>query len=178
MQLLQHHQRLHNIINGSSRNSSQNSHAVATQNSWHLTLSSRMVADDDEDLTTVAFIFAAAHWYNSLRNRSRLTRSAVLLPHVSPWNRLLNNGDDGSFLEMTGFSRPAFNELRSVLILDEENIRRPGRPQLLDTTGQLGLYLFYVGSQMKSKQLCLLFGVVPSAANLVILRMISLICRI
>ena len=102
----------------------------------------------------------------------------MLLPHVSPWDRLLNNGDDGLFLEMTGFSRPAFNELRSVLILDEENIRRPGRPQLLDTTGQLGLYLFYVGSQMKSKQLCLLFGVVPSAANLVILRMMSLICRI
>ena len=84
-----------------------------------------MVTDDDDELTTVAFVFAAALWYNSLRNRSRLTRSAILLPHVSPWNRLLNNGDDGSFLEMTGFSGLAFNELRSVLRLDEEIIRRP-----------------------------------------------------
>ena len=49
---------------------------------------------------------------------------------------------------------------------------------MLDAKGQLGLYLFYVGSQMKTKQLCLLFCVIPSTANQIILRMMSLICRI
>ena len=41
---------------------------------------------------------------NSLRNRSYLTRSALLRPHQSPWMHLISNGNETSFLEMTGFN--------------------------------------------------------------------------
>ena len=55
--------------------------------------------------------------YNTIRdNRPILTRSAILQPSLAPWDRLLNFGDDGSFLTMmTGFSRPAFMALESIL---------------------------------------------------------------
>ena len=40
-----------------------------------------------------------------------------------------------------------------------------------------GLFLFYVGSQMKTKHLCLLFGIVPFTAKKIIDKMLHLACR-
>jgi hypothetical protein len=47
-------------------------------------------------------------YYNSLRDRSALSRSALTSPSTSPWQRLLIRGDDSSFLVMTGFTRSSF----------------------------------------------------------------------
>ena len=91
----------------------------------------------------------------------------------------MNSGDDGSFLEMTGFDRPSFYKLRDLLFSNDDiGVKRPGRPEYLDSTGKLGLYLLYLGSQMKTKHLCLLFGVVPTTANSIIWRMMRLICKL
>jgi hypothetical protein len=101
--------------------------------------------DQDEDLFLIITIFAAAFWYNSLRNRSKLTRCAILKPSMSPWVQLLNYGDESSFLEMNGFSREAFYTLKNVLFSVDRNDRRlGGRPRSLDESGELGLYSMLV----------------------------------
>ena len=110
--------------------------------------------EDDDDIFFIVFLYAAVMWYNSLRQRSRLTRSAIIQSDCSPWKRLFMFGDEGSFLEMTGFNRDAFIRLKSYLFAVDHDVRRVGRPSSLDSDGELGLYLLYVGSQMKTKYLC------------------------
>lgn len=125
--------------------------------------------DEDYDLFVIITLFAAAVWYKSLRERSRLTRSAILQPRINPWRKLFEHGDDKSFLEMTGFIRVAFSELKLCVYGDRGNgDRKIGRPSSLDSDGELGLYLLYVGSMMKIKYLYLLLGVVPTTANVTI----------
>ena len=70
-----------------------------------------------------------------LNPKHYLLRQALVHPKFSPWKRLLNFGDEGSFLEMTGFNFDGFREL--VLVIrsrDEANPdhRRRGRPKLLN----------------------------------------------
>ena len=134
--------------------------------------------DDDDNCLFIVMLFAAAMWYNSMRNRSRLTRSAILEPKLSPWARLYQFGDEGSFLELTGFTREAFRNLRNVLFGDRDNNgRRVGRPSSLDFNGEVGLYLFFVGSNMRLKHLCLVFGVVPTTAAVTIWKIMNRICK-
>ena len=45
-----------------------------------------------------------------------------------------------------------------IFDLDELTPRRRGRPRLLGPDGYLGLVLFYMGSTMTNKHLCLIFG--------------------
>jgi hypothetical protein len=67
---------------------------------------------------------------------------------------------------MTGMSRQAFLQLFDVLFIDGHQQRyRGGWPPLMDPIAQLGLYLFFVGSTMGIKHLCLIFGVTPRAAD-------------
>jgi DDE superfamily endonuclease len=135
--------------------------------------------NDDDDFLFIMTLFSAALWYNSLRSRSRLTRSAILEPKLSPWSRLYHFGDSGSFLQLTGFTRDAFRNLRIVLFGDHDNDgRRVGRPSSLDPNGELGLYLFFVGSTMGLKHLCLIFGVVPTTAAITIWKMMKVICKL
>lgn len=94
---------------------------------------------DNDDLLSVLLLFGAVMVYNSARNRHRLTRSAIQPPKLSPWAFLLNHGDDGSFLELTGFTRPAFMQIEVVLFSDGNAGIKRGRPSLLDDRGQLGL---------------------------------------
>ena len=116
-----------------------------------------MEEEADLDLCLLLFLFILIKYHNSIRNRSYLTRNAVLSPSASPWKRLLEFADEGSFLNVTGFNRLAFAELVSVLFTDlefEERIpgsRKRGRATALDIEGQVGLYLFYVGSTLKTK---------------------------
>jgi hypothetical protein len=125
-----------------------------------------MIADNenDDDFLFIMTLFAAA-----LRRRSRLTRSAILEPKLSPWTRLFQFGDSGSFLELTGFTREAFRDLKIALFGDRDNSgRRVGCPSSLDFNGELGLYLLFVGSNMRLKHLCLIFGIVPTTAAVTI----------
>ena len=123
----------------------------------------------------VCFILIAfIHVYNNARdNRPRLTRSAILQPYLAPWERLINFGDDGSFLTMTGFSRPAFLILETILKPPPPPFKLGGRPSKLNFRAQLGLFLMWCCSRMKIKELCLLFGCVPSSAHRYLKKMLS-----
>jgi hypothetical protein len=77
--------------------------------------------------------------------------------------KLYHYGDASSFLTMTGMSRQAFLQLFDVLFIDShQQCYRGGRPPVMDSFAQLGLYLFLVGSTMGIKNLCLIIGVTPS----------------
>jgi len=123
----------------------------------------------------ISFILIAfIHVYNNARdNRARLTRSAILQPRLAPWERLINFGDDGSFLTMTGFSREAFMLLENILKPPPPSFNFGGRPSKLNFRAQLGLFLMWCCSRMKIKELCLLFGCVPSSAHRYLKNMLS-----
>lgn len=129
----------------------------------------------EDPLFQLCLIFAVVIYYNGLRNNYKLTRSALLQPNQSPWNQLLNFGDNNSFITITGLNRYAFMQLEAVLL---HNLPPPlGRTPSLNFRGQLGLYLLFLGSRMSLKHLCMLFGIVPSSASVFIRRMMKLICR-
>ena len=124
-------------------------------------------------------LLAIIRYYNSISDRSYLTRSAILLPHLAPWRHLMDNGDPSSFLLMTGLTREAFNILLDI-------IKPPGHHALPKAKGhkwplppdaQLGLLLFYLGSMMNYKYLCLIFGITPSACSRILNNMIKLVVR-
>ena len=129
-----------------------------------------------DDVLMLVVLCAGVVYYNSIRNRSKLTRSAILQPALSPWNRLYIHGDESSFLEMTGFTRIAFGRLKEI-VFPPRNVVRYGRPRSLDDNGELGLYLLFLGSQMKTKHLCLIFGTVPTTTEVTINRVMRMVCR-
>jgi len=107
-------------------------------------------------------------YYNSIRRRHLLTRSGILFPGQSPWRNLYENGDEGSFLNVTGFSREAFEEMHEHLYGDLPEHRGPGRPRLLNSRDELGIILTYLGSRMRLSELCLIFGCTPSRCSNII----------
>ena len=64
-----------------------------------------------------------------------------------------------------------------IFDLDELTPRRRGRPRLLGPDGYLGLVLFYMGSTMTNKHLCLIFGTTPSVCSRAINWMLKKIVR-
>lgn len=124
------------------------------------------------------WLVAVVHAFNSCRERNFLTRSALLSPALSPWQRLIQFGDDSSFLLMTGMNRNAFSYLENLLLQDTAARDPRGRKELLPMSGQLGLYLMYIGSKMGIKHICLLFGVTPSSCSRVIIKMMHKLVRV
>jgi len=55
--------------------------------------------------------------------------------------------------------------LEYVIDLDKFSRRRHGRPCTMGPDGYLGLLLFYLGSTMNYKHLCLIFGLTPSVCS-------------
>jgi len=87
--------------------------------------------------------------YNSARIRTKLHRAGIVSPESSPWNFLFKNGDEASFINMTGFSRATFMLLRDIVMVDAlEGEIRLGRSPLLDSIGKLGLFLLLATSRM------------------------------
>ena len=123
-------------------------------------------------LVNVCAVVYSVMYYNSLRRRSFLTRTAILLPGQSPWLHIWENADDASFLELTGFDRYSFNLLVQVLSPDPQ-VQVMRRPRLLDEKDKLGLYLFYVNSTIALNNLCLIFGTTPSRCSAVVSFMMS-----
>jgi hypothetical protein len=68
---------------------------------------------------------------------------------------------------MTGLNRHAFKCLLWYLFDNDEIVshRRRGRPRSLGADGYLGLLLFYLGSTMQYKHLCLIFGLTPTVCR-------------
>jgi hypothetical protein len=133
----------------------------------------------------VAFVSATVV-YNSIRpgGRHTLLRRALLHPTLSPWRRLLNNADEGSFLEMTGFNFQSFRDLVNLIATEDELLQaqgrgRPklGRPKFLGIEDEVGLYLFFVNSTLRAKHLSMLFGILPNTVSTTIRRMMSRIVR-
>jgi len=57
-------------------------------------------------------------YYNSVKRFYHLSRSGILQPNRSPWRHLYDIGDEGSFLNLTGFSQVAFEEMLEYLYDD------------------------------------------------------------
>ena len=72
-----------------------------------------------------------------------------------------------------------FRELYLTLFVDnkQQPILHRGRPELLDCAAQLGVYLFFIRSTKGIKNLCLIFGVVPSCCSDVINKMLRLVVK-
>ena len=80
---------------------------------------------------------------------------------------------------MTGLTCDAFIVLLSILQPPGHPARGTlrGRRCSLPPDAQLGLLLFYLGSTMGIKHLCLLFGVTPSACSRILYVMLKLLVR-
>ena len=129
----------------------------------------------------VVAIVAAVIAYNGIRDGGRhyLLRQALVHPKFSAWRRLLNYGNEGSFLDLTGFDFQTFRELVNLIAIASErgNHRSVGRPKLLNIDDEIGLYLFYLNSTMKAKHLALIFGILPNTVNSTIRRMMKRVVR-
>ena len=115
-------------------------------------------------------------YHNSIRDRTYIIRAALVHPSLSPWRYLYDHGDDGSFLHITGLTREAFHILQDIMFPpkppDEFGRRPRGRPKLLDNSSSVGLLLFYIGSTMTYKHLCMIFGIVPTQCSICIEEML------
>jgi hypothetical protein len=111
-------------------------------------------------------IILLVKYHNTIRDLTYLLQAAVVHPSLSPWWYLYDHGDDGSFLHLTGLTREAFIVLQDILFPPEPSDKfgrcPPDRPKLLDNSSSLGLLLFYIGSTMTNKYLCLIFEIVPT----------------
>jgi hypothetical protein len=121
-------------------------------------------------------------YHNSIRIRDchYLLRPAIVDPRKLPWKKLYENADATSFLHMTGLIREAFWALLDY-IFDVEDIVlrcRCGRPCSMGPDGYLGLLLFYLGSTMNNKHLCLIFGLTPSVCSRTIIWMLQKTVRL
>lgn len=98
------------------------------------------------------------------------SKTSPLAMVALPW-------DSSSFLLVTGLSRAALQELSTMLLVNnnQQPILPRCRPELLDCTAQLSLYLFFIGSTMGSKQLYLIFGLVLSVCSDVVNKITGLL---
>ena len=114
--------------------------------------------------------------HNSIRTCHYLHRPPIVSSSKSPLQRLYERADPSLFLHMTGLTRQCFAMLLSALFDHEEILphhrRRRGRPRSLRPEESLGLLLFYLGSTMNHKHLCLIFGIVPGVCSKVIRAML------
>ena len=115
-------------------------------------------------------------YHNSIHVHSYLRRAALVSPDVSPWRKLYHEGDESSFLQITGLTRDAFNALLHTVIPPGHYIRRRqrGRPWSLPPDGMLGLLMCYLESQMSNKWLCLIFRITPSPCLRILRRMLRM----
>ena len=135
-----------------------------------------MLASTRRRVKYLALLILLIHASNSIRDRTKLHRCSLLSHNESPWIKLYRHGDASSFLNMTGLTRHAFSLLHDVLFVGQQP-QRMGRPRLMESTAQLGLFLFYLGSTMGMKHLCMIFGITPSTCSEVIDKMLHLVVR-
>jgi hypothetical protein len=124
------------------------------------------VENDQERICHILMIVLLIHFHNTIRDRHLLLRKAIVRPSKSPWRKLYDHAEKLSFLHITGLNRCAFAMLMEhVFDLEALAHRRRGRPCFLGPEGYLGLLLFYLGSTMNYKHLCLIFGITPLVCN-------------
>jgi hypothetical protein len=104
-----------------------------------------------------------AIYHNSNCVHSFLLWAALIPTFHLPWCKLYDEGDLSSFLHVTGLMQEAFNHLLYIVIPPGHSILLAcrGRPWLLPPDRMLGLLLCYLGSQISTKWLGLIFGITP-----------------
>ena len=60
---------------------------------------------EEDDLLNLLLFLLLVTYYNSRRESHYLTRWAVVLPYDSLWTNLPRNGDDRSFLNLSGMTK-------------------------------------------------------------------------
>jgi hypothetical protein len=124
----------------------------------------------------LALFVLLIHASNSVRNHTYLHHCALLTSAESPWTNIYRYGNASTFWSLTRLSRQAFSLLFNVLFIDDnQQPNKAGRPLLMDPIAQLGLYLFFIGSTMGIKHLCLISGVTPLVCSQTISEMLSLV---
>ena len=104
-------------------------------------------------------LLAIVRYYNGIRERTYLTRSAILPPHLAPWRHLMDNGDPSSFLLMTGLTREAFNILLDI-------IKPPGHPALPKGKGVFYIYgQFWSVSPNGQRQMAYIIYLIEVSSN-------------
>ena len=128
------------------------------------------------NLKVLMALVAISVYPNSLRVRTYLLWDALAPPSLSPWCKLYDEGDESSFLHVTGLTREAFECLLIIVIPPGHRFHkwRRGRQWLLLPDGMLGLLLCYLGSQMTIKWLCLIFGITPSPCSRILKRILRM----
>ncbi len=131
-------------------------------------------------LRRVLMVVLLFQLHNSIHTCHYLHRPAIVSPSDSPWQRLYEQANPSSFLHMTGLTWQCFVMLLSALFDPEEILphqrcwhRRPWSLR----EGCLRLLLFYLGSTMNHKHLCLIFGIVPGVCSKVVHAMLRLAVR-
>ena len=134
-----------------------------------------------ERIKHVMLVVLLMEYHNNICERTYLLRAAIVHPSLSPWRYLYDNDDDTSFLHLTGVSRKASNILWDILFPPEPTDkfgRQPrGHPKILDNMGMVGLLLFYIGSTMTYKLICLIFGILPTQCSTYIAKMVRLAAK-
>ena len=139
----------------------------------------KFVDDNAQCLWRLLLLILLIHLHNNIRDRHILLRQALVQPLDSLWTKLYQFADPLSFFHMTGLTRPTFAMLLDYLFDLEDIVGhcRRRRPRLLGPEGCLGLLLFYLGSTMNYKHLCMLFGITPSVCSRVINMMLKKVVR-
>ena len=110
-----------------------------------------------QTIVKIAIVIYAIHAYNSCRNRTKLTRQALVNSDQSSWRKLLADGNDNNFLCITGFNRHSFYGLVRHLYPFAKHRSYTGRPSTLSFQDKIGLYLIYCGSTLNGKIAILCF---------------------
>ena len=136
------------------------------------------IDDNQRRLHLLLLVVLLLQYHNNIRDRHYLLQLAIIHPRESPWKRLYKHEDDDSFLHLTGLNQHAFGMLLEYIFdLEEFTRRRCRRPRSIGPDGYLGLLLFYLGSTMNYKHLCLIFGLTPSVCSRAINWMLKKIVR-
>ncbi len=113
-------------------------------------------------------------YHNSLHFCSYLLWAVLVPPSLLPWQkkwwgRLI-------FLHVTGLTQEAFYCLLYIVIPPGHSMRRQrrGGPWSLQPDWTLGLLLCYLGSQMTTKWLCLIFGITPTLCSCILKKVVCM----
>ena len=114
----------------------------------------------------VVLLLACINYWNKIRVKPNLQHCSIVMPHQSAWQHLYKNADSRSFKLMTGLLQDVFQKLMDTLSSRSTwSISCTGRTNSLSPSTELGFFLFYIGSTMSLKHLCLIFGKTPAVCS-------------
>ncbi len=114
----------------------------------------------------VVLLLACIDYRNKIHVTCNLLCCSIVMPHQSAWQHLYLNADSRSFMLMTGLSQDVFQKLMDTLSSRSTwSISCTGRPYSFSPSTELGIFLFYIGSTMTLKHLCLIFGMTPAVCS-------------